>query len=51
MRLIGNSLNVPYAGWTIWPEYDRVKKVEEAVLKNDFKTALSLTLRDIGIKS
>ena len=47
MRLIGNAINMPYAGWTIWPEYDRVKKVEEAVIKNDFKTALSLTLREL----
>ena len=27
MRLLKNSINVPYAGWTIWPEKDRVKEV------------------------
>jgi len=35
MCLGGNSISIPYAGWTIWPEHDRVKKVEEAVMKND----------------
>jgi hypothetical protein len=43
MTLIKNSINVPYVGWTIWPEHNRVKAVEEAVMKNDFETALSLT--------
>lgn len=51
MRLIGNSINVPYVGWTIWPERDRVRKVEEAIKKNDFETALLLTLKELGIKS
>ena len=46
MRLIRNSINMLYAGWTIWPEYDRVKAVEEAVKKNDYEYALSLTRND-----
>ena len=46
MVLGGNSISMPYVGWTIWPEADRVQKVEKAVLKHDHETALSLTLRE-----
>jgi len=46
MRLIKNSINMLYAGWSIWPEYDRVKAVEEAIKSDDFEYALSLTLKE-----
>ena len=45
MVLCGNAISMPYVGWTIWPEADRVQRVEKAVLKYDHETALSLTLR------
>lgn len=44
MCLYGNSIGVPYAGWSIWPEPDLVKTVEGAALRGDFELALSLTL-------
>lgn len=46
MRLIDNSLNVPYAGWTIWPEAERVRAVERLVLAKDFEEALLLTFNE-----
>lgn len=44
MRLSGEKLNVPYAGWTIWIEPETVKTVEELTLKKKFREALNLTL-------
>lgn len=38
-----NSFSEPYAGWTFWPEYSRVKAVADAVLGGDHKHALALT--------
>ena len=44
MRLIGNSLNAPYCGWTIWPEKDRVRRVIELAEAGDLKGACALTI-------
>lgn len=44
MRLINNSINVPYAGWSIWPEKERVRQVIELASRGDFDGALRLTL-------
>lgn len=38
-----NSISVPYAGWTIWPEANRVKAVERLLLIEDYEEALLLT--------
>ncbi len=46
MRLINNSLNVPYAGWSIWPEFERVRAVERLVREGDVSEALLLTLNE-----
>ncbi|MCW1916514.1 hypothetical protein OJ996_23205 [Luteolibacter sp. GHJ8] len=46
MRLIKNSINVPYAGWTIWPEKDRVKEVIRSLSMGDLEAALKLTLKE-----
>lgn len=29
MRLVGSSVNVPYASWSVWPEKHLVKEVED----------------------
>ena len=44
MLLSGESLTVPYAGWSIWCDPEIVKKVEELTLKKKFREALKLTL-------
>lgn len=46
MRLINNSINVPYAAWTIWPEHDRVQAVERLLMDGNFKEAWNLTCRE-----
>jgi hypothetical protein len=46
LRLTGNSLNVPYAGRTIWPEAERVKAVERLIRNDDHEEALRLTLNE-----
>jgi hypothetical protein len=46
MCLVNNSLNVPYAGWTIWPEAERVKAVESLIRNHDYEEALRLTLNE-----
>lgn len=43
MCMGNNSINVPYAGWTIWPEARRVKAVEQLLLAGDYEEALLLT--------
>ena len=43
MVLNNNSISVPYAGWTIWTERERVQTVEQCVLKSNFNEALKLT--------
>jgi len=48
MRLIGDSINVPYANWSIWCEPYIVKKVEELTVKKMFREALNLTLYQEG---
>lgn len=45
-RLIGNALNAPYIGWTIWPEKDRVRRVIERAEAGDIEGALALISRD-----
>jgi hypothetical protein len=45
-RLIGNALNAPYAGWTIWPEKDVVRKVIELTEAGNLNGALALISRD-----
>lgn len=45
-RLIGNSLNDPYCGWTFWPEKKRVRRVIELAKAGDYKGALALTVED-----
>lgn len=44
MRLIGNSINVPYANWTIWFDPETIKLVEELIQSNKMKEALAITL-------
>ncbi len=44
IRLIGESLGVPYAGWSIWCEPELVRQVEALTLDKKFKEALQLTL-------
>jgi hypothetical protein len=46
MTLANNSINVPYAGWTIWPEKDRVREVIRLARAGDFEGALALTLHE-----
>lgn len=46
MRLIGNSINVPYANWTIWFDPETIKLVEEFVNSNKMKEALDLTFNE-----
>lgn len=46
MRLLGSSINVPYANWTIWCDPDTVKAVEELTLKKMYPEALNLTLNE-----
>jgi hypothetical protein len=43
MVLARNSLYMQIANWRVWPEYDRVKSVEQAILRGKYKYALSLT--------
>jgi hypothetical protein len=45
-RLIGNSLNDPYSGWTFWPEKERVRQVIELAQAGDFAGALALTAKE-----
>jgi hypothetical protein len=46
LRLLNNSLNVPYGGWSIWPEYDRVKRVEHLVKEGSLQDAWLLTCNE-----
>ena len=50
MRLINNSINVPYAGWSIWPEKERVRQVIELASRGDFEGALGLTLYEPDVE-
>jgi len=43
MRLSGNSINALYAGWTIWPEKDRVREVCKILTTGDYEKAHVLT--------
>jgi hypothetical protein len=49
MRLINNSINIPYVGWTIWPEKHRVKEVLRLTSQGDIKAALALTANEPGV--
>jgi len=42
MRQSNSSLGQPYAGWTIWPEAERVKAIENLLSKDDIEGALEL---------
>jgi hypothetical protein len=44
IRLLGNALNAPYCGWTIWPEKNRVRRVIELAEAGDLKGACALTI-------
>ena len=44
MRLIGDSISVPYVGWSIWCNPELVRQVEELTLNKKFHEALQLTL-------
>lgn len=39
IRLTGNSLNSPYANWSIWCDPEMVKKTEDLVLNKKFDEA------------
>lgn len=42
--IVNNSFYVPYANWRIWPEPELVKGVEDYILKDDFLSAIELTV-------
>ena len=44
--LSGNKFFVPYGGWTVWPEPEKVRRVEELVKKGDHERALELTISE-----
>lgn len=44
--IVNNSFYVSYANWRVWPEPERVRAVELCLLREDFRGALDLTLRD-----
>jgi hypothetical protein len=46
MRLCLNSIHVPYAGWRIWPERERVREVIALLAEGKMGEALDLTLYD-----
>lgn len=44
MRLIDNSINVPYANWTVWCEPELVKEVEQLTIEKNYREAVKRTL-------
>lgn len=51
MRLVSHSINVPYAGWRVWPGRERVKRVEALVVSGRVDEALELTLYETEIET
>jgi hypothetical protein len=46
LRLCENCLNAPYAGFSLWLEYDRVQTVERLLLEGSLTEALDLTANE-----